>query len=243
MTAPDDRKVGLPEDHIMRVLATTCAVAMISAGSAWAQAGNQPGGGTPGTGNPAGTLPDTVEAAPGVAAPHQANTADRSFARAAAIGGEAEVAFGRLAAQRAQSSAVREFGDRIAADHARANEQLLGLAKADRIALPKGSDAEHQAMFDKLSRSGGSAFDRDYIHGQIVDHQNTAQLLGYEIGSGEDDQLKAFASRTLPVVLSHLRMAQRIETQLSGAGRPEAAMPEEPRRTVGTGPRDAETHQ
>jgi putative membrane protein len=228
-------ELGPTEDYTMRLLASTCLIALISVGSAWAQASNPPAREDPGIGNPAGMSPDKTEAAQGAPASHQPNTADRGFARAAAMGGAAEVAFGRLASQRGQSPAIREFGERMVADHTRANDQLLALANTDRIALPKAPDAEHQAMLERLTKAQGNAFDRDYIHGQIVDHQMTAQLLGYEIGSGEDPQLKAFASQTLPVVLQHLRMAQRIDAQLSGAGEPQAAISEEQHRAGGAG--------
>jgi putative membrane protein len=63
----------------------------------------------------------------------------------------------------------------------------------------------------------GDAFDQDYIRGQITAHQETAQLVEYEIGSGQDWRLKAFASQTLPVVMQHLEMAQKIAAQLTGA--------------------------
>ena len=43
------------------------------------------------------------------------------------------------------------------------------------------------------------------------------QLFEYEIGSGQDSQLKNFASQTLPVLMAHLEMAQNIEARLTGA--------------------------
>jgi putative membrane protein len=52
--------------------------------------------------------------------------------------------------------------------------------------------------------------DRIYIQGQITNHQRTAQLLLYVIGSGQNAELKKFASDLLPIVYGHLRMAQTI---------------------------------
>jgi putative membrane protein len=72
-------------------------------------------------------------------------------------------------------------------------------------------------MREHLDKMQGDAFDRDYIRGQITAHQETAQLFEYEIGSGQDVQLKTFASQTLPVVMQHLEMAQKIDAQLTGA--------------------------
>ena len=44
----------------------------------------------------------------------------------------------------------------------------------------------------------------------------TAQLLEQEIRSGQDVELKSFASEILPVVLGHLEMAQSIEAEMTG---------------------------
>ena len=139
--------------------------------------------------------PGTKEAAPGVPAPHQPNQPDRLFAREAAIGGLAEVELGKLAEQKGQSDAVKAFARRMVGDHGKANERLTALAKQDGIGLPTGLDQEHAAMRDKLEGMSGAEFDRAYIQGQVTDHQKTAQLLEYEIGSGQDRELKGLRVR------------------------------------------------
>jgi putative membrane protein len=62
----------------------------------------------------------------------------------------------------------------------------------------------------------GSNFDHAYLHGQIVEHQKTVQLLEWEINSGQDAGIKRFASEALPTVLQHLQMAQDLMTQITG---------------------------
>ena len=143
--------------------------------------------------------------------------ADRNFARAAAAGGLAEVELGRLADQKGKSPEARQFAQRMVDDHSKANGQLKELAAAANIPLPNAPDAEDQAMRERLDKVQGNAFDRDYIRGQITAHQETVQLFEYEIGSGQDTRLKNFASQTLPVIMQHLEMAQRINARLTGA--------------------------
>ena len=86
--------------------------------------------------------------------------------------------------------------------------------------MPTGPDAEARTMRSELMALNNGDFDRTYIREQIVAHQKTAQLLAYEIGSGQDSQIKAFAEKTLPVVLRHLSIAQAIDTKLTGAAPP-----------------------
>jgi putative membrane protein len=190
---------------MIRLLATVACVAVVLASPARAQIGN-----------PAGMAPLTPQAAPGVPAPDQLNQPDRLFIRQAAIGGMAEVELGKLAEEKGQDSAVKDFARRMVEDHAKANERLSALAKQAGITPPPQLDQEHRAMQEHLGGLSGAAYDRAYIQGQLRAHQKTAQLLEWEIGSGQDEQLKSFAAETLPVVLRHLRTAQGIAAELTG---------------------------
>jgi putative membrane protein len=169
----------------------------------------------PAPGNPAGMPPGTTQSPPGSPAPRQTNQSDRVFTHAAAIGGLAEVDLGKLATQKAAGRAVQDFAQTMVRDHGAANDRLAAIAKEDGITLPDQLDEEHRTMRSQLEQSSGPHFDRAYIQGQIIDHQKTAQLLEYEIGSGENNDLKAFASDTLPTVLEHLRIAQAIALAMS----------------------------
>ena len=93
-------------------------------------------------GNPAGMTPGT--------GPLQPNNSDRVFVRAAAIGGMAEVELGKLAQQKAQSDAVKDFARLMVEDHSKANDLLISLAKEDGIAVPGELDQEHKAMRDRI---------------------------------------------------------------------------------------------
>jgi putative membrane protein len=120
---------------------------------------------TPPPGNPGGMSPTTRESAPGAPAPHQINDADRTFVRALALGGLAEVELAKLAAQKASNTAVRDFAQRMIRDHSEANDKLASLAKANGIALPDQFDSEQRSMRDRLQQAGKTEFDHAYIRG------------------------------------------------------------------------------
>jgi len=170
------------------------------------------------TGNPAGVPPGTSQTAPGAPAPHQTNQQDRLFVDQASIGGMAEVEFGRLAERKSQNNAVKEFARRMVQDHTKANDQLADLAKKNGTPQAGSLDDEHRAVQMNLEKVTGHQFDLAYADSQLQDHQKTAQLLEWEIGSGQEMSLKQFASETLPIVLQHLRMAQDLKGQLTGTG-------------------------
>jgi putative membrane protein len=182
----------------MRLLMTVAAIAALGAAPALAQPGNP------------------AFMALGVG-PDKPNPSDRVFVHAAAQGGMAEVELGKLAEQKGQSEAVKDFGRRMVEDHSKANERLIGLAKEDGVAVPTEFHPKQQAKRDMLEAASEEVFDVVYVRGQVADHQKAVQLLEYEIGSGQDTDLKTFAEEILPIVLQHLEMAQSIHAELTGA--------------------------
>lgn len=190
-----------------RLMMVSSAVAVLLAGPVGAQIGN-----------PAGNAPGTPQMTPGVPAPHQPNQQDRLFVEQASTGGMAEVELGKLAERKSQDPAVKGFAQRMIQDHTKANNQLISLAKQAGTPLGSSLDAEHEGVRATLEKLDGHQFDVAYVDGQVQDHQKTAQLLEWEIGSGQDMALKRFASETLPTVLQHLQMAQDLRAQLAAGG-------------------------
>src|SRR3954453_4586242 len=101
-----------------RLLATASLMILCAAVSAWAQERST------GTGNRAVTRPGTLQSAP-KPAPSHPNTADRTFAHEAAIGGRSEGDLGGWAEHEGQREAVRAFRQHMVADQRKANNQLM----------------------------------------------------------------------------------------------------------------------
>jgi putative membrane protein len=191
----------------MRVPALVAAITLILLGSASAQIGN-----------PAGMTPGTPETSPGVPVPNSSNTEDRLFAMLVGAGGMAEVDFATLADKKAQNPRVKDFARRLIQDHSRANDELKRLAGQAGLPLPNELDPDHKMKRAELDKLSGGAFDLGYMQSQLVDHQKTATLMQWEIGSGQNGDLQRFAAAQLPAILAHLHMAQDILNELTGQG-------------------------
>jgi putative membrane protein len=135
---------------------------------------------------------------------------DESFFKSAAEGGLAEVSAGKLAEDKAGTSALREFGGMMVKDHSTADQKLWSLAASQRIDLPKTPSVEQQAAGGRLKLLSGDSFDKAYIQNQVEAHRDTIALFKREIASGKDPQAKQFASATLPKVQEHLDRIMRI---------------------------------
>jgi putative membrane protein len=145
------------------------------------------------------------------------SAADRQWVTKTAEGGMAEVALGRLAKEKASSDSVKEFGSRMVDDHSKANDELKKIASEKGIDLPADTDAKHKAEMRKLEKLSGAQFDRAYMQAMTKDHDH--DIAHFEQGSRQlqDEDLKKFASNTLPTLREHRNMAQSAMNNLRSA--------------------------
>lgn len=141
-------------------------------------------------------------------------SSDRSFLTEAAAGGMAEVALGRLASQKAQNADVRRFGERMVTDHSKANSDLKELATSKNVTVPAEPSAEQKADIDKLSKLSGPAFDREYMKMMVEDHDKDVKAFQDQANGASDADVKSFASKTLPTLQEHQKMAHDIAGRL-----------------------------
>ncbi|BAY18232.1 outer membrane protein [Anabaenopsis circularis NIES-21] len=144
------------------------------------------------------------------AAPNNLSSSDRQFINEAAQGGLAEVQLGQLASQRAANNAVKQFGLRMVKDHTQVNTQLKQLAARKGVKLPTTLNGENQQLQQRLSKLSGANFDREYMTHMVQDHQKDVSAFQTEAQQGQDPDVKAFASQTLPTLEEHLQQARSI---------------------------------
>jgi putative membrane protein len=99
-------------------------------------------------------------------------------------------------------------------DHSKANAELKLAAREQGVALPTELDAEHQAAIDRLSRLSGSAFDQAYMRDMVMDHEEDVSEFARAARHSGDSPIKSFASRALPTLQDHLKMARDVDGEL-----------------------------
>ena len=156
------------------------------------------------------TAPLSLAAAQGFAA-DKLSAQDDTFMREAAQGGLAEVQDAQLAQQKGTGSEVKQFAGRMITDHNKANTDLQQIAQSKGLTPPAEPSSAQRSTHDKLAKLSGAQFDREYMQGQVSDHEQTVSLFRKEVDSGQDPQLKAFAQKYLPTLEDHLRMAKSIK--------------------------------
>lgn len=134
--------------------------------------------------------------------------AETSFIKEAAQGGMMEVELGKLAQQKASSEKVKEFGKRMEDDHSKANSELKELASAKGVDLPAALEGKQKSTVEKLSKLSGAEFDRQYMTAMVNDHKEDVSKFQSESSKAKDPDVKQFASKTLPTLKEHLKLAE-----------------------------------
>jgi putative membrane protein len=152
----------------------------------------------------------------GAQAKKSAGHTDKNFVHMASSGGLAEVQLGQLAAERAVSPDVKQFGERMVTDHTKANQELASIAEKQNMPVATELDPKHRDMEDKLAKLQGAAFDREYLMGQVADHEQAVALFKTQIKEGKNEALKNFASTTLPTLEDHLKTVRTLVAKQPG---------------------------
>lgn len=145
------------------------------------------------------------------------SSGDRKFMETVAQHGMAEVEMGKLAQQKGSSQQVKDFGARMAQDHGKANDELKQLASSKGVQLPASVDKSHQSKMDKMQKLSGAAFDKAYMADMVADHKKDVSEFRKHSKSAQDPELKSFASKTLPTLEEHLKLAQDTDKAVRSA--------------------------
>jgi len=125
-----------------------------------------------------------------------------------------EVQLGNLAAQKASSSDVKQFGERMATDHSQLGQRLQQLASNLNVAVPQELDAAQRSAVSRLEKLTGKAFDREYIKSMINDHVKDIAEFERAASQATNADIKQFVSEALPTMRDHLKMAREIAAKL-----------------------------
>jgi putative membrane protein len=146
---------------------------------------------------------------------HAADVTSQSFIKDAIEGNLAEVQVGKLAQQKAQSEAVRSFGQMLERDHAEANQRATSVAKVLGIDPPTQPNDKQRAAYDRLSKLSSREFDWQFVADMIEDHE--ADMRKFESEAKKSDQAADYAKQTLPTLRNHLLTAQKLSPSTTGS--------------------------
>jgi len=108
---------------------------------------------------------------------------------------------------------TKPFAERMIRDHTETSNELKQLVQSGKVRaeLSSALDAEHQKKLDDLKKLSGRELDRQYDRMQLQAHQEAVDLFSRYAQGGDNNDLKAWAAKTLPHLREHLTMAQKLD--------------------------------
>ncbi len=127
------------------------------------------------------------------------------FRTMALMGGEFAIQTSQVALERSRNARVREFAQ------LEINEQI---AYAAALGARPGSIAlrpDHAQMLQQLQAMSGSSFDRMYVRGQIMGHNELLALNSAYSRAGFESQGRSVATLAVPSIQTHLTILTRLQ--------------------------------
>lgn len=145
-----------------------------------------------------------------------------------------EIKLSALATAISANQPVRAFATTMLEDHQKAFDSLRMIAEKGGVILPGGVETEQAGNITKLAHMVSPEFDQSYM-GQagIAAHEQSQKLFEEASNRAEAPALKAYATKLVPVIRKHMKLAQRTKEEM---GKPGAMAPQ-----VGTTPRVSAT--
>lgn len=136
---------------------------------------------------------------------------DQSLLKDIAQANIAEIESGRLAVEKSRNAEVKQFAQMMVEDHSKGLDEVKALAASKGIPLPDGPDTKHKAVVVEFKTLSGGLFESRYVkQAGVGDHEATEKLLKKTEATAKDADLKALATKMLPVVQGHLQHARQL---------------------------------
>jgi predicted outer membrane protein len=128
--------------------------------------------------------------------------------------GLAEIALSQLALEKASVAYVKPFAQMIIDHHTMLNAQIARVATQKNVTLPNAPSEADRAVRDHLAQLAGADFDKAYLGKNVIVHAGDAKATTAQSQNGSDQDVKALATASLPVITHHLQLATQAYTSV-----------------------------
>lgn len=132
---------------------------------------------------------------------------------------QAEIQFGHLAQEQGKSQEVKQYGDMLVKDHQQADDELLQLAKDEKIDLEPvklAAKPENRKPIDELNRlreKQGAAFDQAFLTAMVKEHEKALGLLHGGLKQFQGTKLGDLVQKVVPTIEHHRDQARDLLKQ------------------------------
>jgi putative membrane protein len=142
------------------------------------------------------------------------NRTDKTFVKGAYEDGLAEIRLAEIGQAKASNAEVKAFASKMAADHTAANAEIKVLAELKKVELPNAPAPGTDRKANFLDSKASIEFDQSFVETMVVDHKKAVIAFEKIALGAKDAGVKAFATKTLPTLRSHLAMAEELQKKI-----------------------------
>jgi putative membrane protein len=128
-----------------------------------------------------------------------------------------EIAGGKLAQAKGASPAVRALGVRLAKDHSKSLSDAIKVARTLEISVPKTASPTQEWELQVVGGMSAAGFDTAYARLEVQDHKQDIDDTKMEISDGAAPSVRKLARTDLPVLRTHLKLAQQALQAATGS--------------------------
>jgi putative membrane protein len=136
---------------------------------------------------------------------------------------QGEIQMGQMAQQWAQSTDVKQYGERLIADHQTNDAKLQTVAETEGVQLTgkafQDAQKSNEKAMKKLDGKHGADFDRAFMSQMVSDHKKDVkdvEKAAKDARNKNHPQLASYLEQTHTGLQGHLQEAERIEKKLKG---------------------------
>jgi putative membrane protein len=141
---------------------------------------------------------------------------DAAFIAEDASGQYLEIDLGNLAQMNSSNTQAQAFGQRMITDHTANLAQLQTVATDTGVAISSQLSKSDQNTLKRLNKLGGVKFDKAYAQLAVQDHKKDIKIYTQEEKKTDNTELASYAAATLPVLQTHLSLAESLQQSVKG---------------------------
>lgn len=118
-----------------------------------------------------------------------------------------EIELSLLAQHKSKSMYVLDLAKMMEDGHRKAMNELTELALSKIVTIPTTATDNAKESYENINQKNGNSFDRAYCTIVVDAHTNAVSLFEKIIADSKDEDIKVWASSTLPILRQHLDKA------------------------------------
>lgn len=140
---------------------------------------------------------------------------DAKFVVLAASSNNLELQLSQLALQKATSQAVKDYANMMVQHHTMSAQEMKTLLAKKGAMIPDTALLPvHRLQMETVMAAEGAAFDNAYMRIMVDAHEEDVDEFEDETTDARDADIRAFATRMLPILQTHYAKAKEVRKQV-----------------------------